>query len=85
MQRAIGRRETVNSQHRTQSVHPLDPWRVANLLITGHGDQAINEAARRRIELWAIGDEAGAAVWTRVLDAILELRRGHLKAGEHAH
>ena len=66
-------------------MHPLDPWRVANLLIGQHGLDADLHAATRIDELWDAGDTMGAAVWRQVLDAIDALRRTRQLSGEALH
>ena len=48
-------------------------WRAANLLMTDHGADAISIAARRSIELLAIGNVEGGTTWKRILDAVTEL------------
>ena len=70
---------------RTTEVHPLDPWRVANLLIEQHGESAGLQAALRADALWEVGDEAGVAVWRQVLGAIDILQRTEQLAGEAQH
>ena len=51
----------------------IDIWRVANLMLTRYGDEAVAESAKRAEELAADGDLAGVAVWLRVIDAIRQL------------
>jgi hypothetical protein len=51
----------------------IDIWRVANLMLTRHGDKARSEAAKRAEELAADGDLAGVAVWLRIIDAASQL------------
>ena len=66
-------------------MHPLDPWRVANLLIEQHGVSAGLQAALRADALWKAGDEVGVAVWRQVLGAIDVLQRTTQLAGEVQH
>lgn len=66
-------------------MHPLDPWRVANLLIEQRGADADLHAAMRIDELWDAGDAMGAAVWRQVLTAIDALRRTRQLSGEALH
>ena len=66
-------------------MHPLDPWRVANLLIEQHGADADLHAAMRLDELWEAGDAMGAAVWRQVRDAIDALRRTRQVSGKPLH
>ena len=51
----------------------IDIWRVANLMLTRYGDEAVAEGTKRAEELAADGDLAGVAVWLRVTDAIRQL------------
>ena len=51
----------------------IDIWRVANLMLTRYGDEAVAESAKRAEELAADGDLGGVAVWLRVIDAIRQL------------
>jgi hypothetical protein len=39
----------------------IDTWRVANLMLTRYGEEAMLEGAQRAHELAADGDRAGAA------------------------
>jgi hypothetical protein len=66
-------------------MHPLDPWRVANLLIQQHGSDADLQAAMRADALWDAGDQAGFAVWTQIINAIDALRRDPPRPGEARH
>jgi hypothetical protein len=51
----------------------IDIWRVANLMLSRYGDEADIESAIRAEELFEEGDHNGAAVWRRVIDAIVQL------------
>ena len=51
----------------------IDIWRVANLMITRYGDEALAESAKRAEELAADSDLAGVATWLRVIDAVRQL------------
>jgi hypothetical protein len=51
----------------------IDIWRVANLMLTRYGDEALAEGTKRAEELAAECDLAGVAVWLRVIDAIRQL------------
>jgi len=51
----------------------IDIWRVANLMFTRYGDEALAEGTKRAEELAAECDLAGVAVWLRVIDAIRQL------------
>ena len=51
----------------------IDIWRVANLMLTCYGEEAILEGATRAHELAADGDRAGAATWLRITNAITQL------------
>lgn len=63
-------------------MHPLDPWRVAHMLMQQHGENAGLQAAMRVDELNAAGDEEGRRVWMQILDAIDELGRTGRYPGE---
>jgi hypothetical protein len=51
----------------------IDIWRVANLMVKRYRDNAEAESARRADELAEAGDEAGAAVWRRIIGEIRQL------------
>ena len=51
----------------------VDIWRVANLMLTRHHEEAMLEAAERAHELAADGDRVGAATWLRITAAIGQL------------
>ena len=51
----------------------IDIWRVANLMLTRYGDEALAEGTKRAEELAADGDLAGVATWLRVIDAVRQL------------
>jgi hypothetical protein len=51
----------------------IDIWRVANLMVTRYGEEAMLEAAERAHELAADGDGAGTATWLRITAAIGQL------------
>ena len=51
----------------------IEIWRVANLMLTRYGDEALAESAKRAEELGAAGDLAGVATWLRVIDAVRQL------------
>jgi hypothetical protein len=51
----------------------IEIWRVANLMLTRYGDEAMAESTKRAEELAADGDLGGVAVWLRVIDAIRQL------------
>jgi len=51
----------------------IDIWRVANLMLTRYGDEAVAEGAKRAEELADDGHLGGVAVWLRVIDAIRQL------------
>ena len=54
-------------------ISEVDIWRVANLMLTRYGDEAMLESAQRAHELVADGDRAGAATWLRITAAIGQL------------
>jgi len=51
----------------------IDIWRIANLMLTRYGDEAMAEGTKRAEEHAADGDLAGVATWLRVIDAIRQL------------
>jgi hypothetical protein len=51
----------------------IDIWRVANLMLTHYGEEALLEGAQHAHELAADGDRAGAATWLRITNAIVQL------------
>jgi hypothetical protein len=51
----------------------IDIWRVANLMLTRYGDDAMLESAQHAYELAADGDCVGAATWLRITNAICRL------------
>jgi hypothetical protein len=59
-----------------------DVWRVANLLVKRHGDDAALVAARRADELLAATDFEGCRIWNRILEAVAELTRTTPAEGE---
>ena len=50
-----------------------DIYRAAHLVIQIHGDGASDHARQRERDLLVAGDKVGAAVWSGVLAAVLEL------------
>jgi hypothetical protein len=54
-------------------VPEIDIWRLANLMLTRYGDEAMLEAAERAHELAADGDRAGTATWLQITAAIAQL------------
>jgi hypothetical protein len=56
-------------------MEPLDIWRSAQPVVKSHGAFAPAECLQRVDELFAAGDEAGAAVWEairRAAESLLE-------------
>jgi hypothetical protein len=51
----------------------VDIWRVANLMLTRHGEEAMLESAQHAHKLATDGDRAGAATWLRIAAAIAQL------------
>jgi hypothetical protein len=51
----------------------IDIWRVANLMLTRYGEEAMIESAQRAHELAADGDCVGTATWLRITNAICQL------------
>jgi hypothetical protein len=51
----------------------IDIRRAANLLLKRYGDKARAEGAARADALAAAGDGEGAAVWSRITNAVAQL------------
>ena len=51
----------------------IDIWRAAQLMLKRYGDEALKESIARADELVAAGDDDGAAVWRRIMDAVTQL------------
>ena len=51
----------------------IDSWRVANVMLSRYGDEAMLESAQRAYELAVDGDRSGAVTWLRITDAIAQL------------
>jgi hypothetical protein len=51
----------------------IDIWRAALLIIKRHGGKALDESAARAEELALAADDAGAAGWRRIMDAVTQL------------
>ena len=51
----------------------MDIWRVAKLMLTRYGEEAMVESAQHAHELAADGDCVGAATWLRITAAIRQL------------
>ena len=51
----------------------VDIWRVANLMLTRYGEEAMLESAQHAHELAADGDRSGTATWLRITAAIGQL------------
>lgn len=56
-------------------------WSLANMLVTTHGDDAEEEAARRLCEAEAQNDSGQKVVWTEVGRKIAEIRAERAKRG----
>ncbi len=63
----------------------LDIYRVANLLVKRHGQDASIEAAMRANAMLDKGDLDGYAAWKRILRAVEELQGAAPKPGEAVH
>lgn len=53
----------------------IDIWRVANLLIEEHGDEAVSLASKRADAMLAQSDTDGFTAWLQVVKAIETLQR----------
>ncbi len=63
----------------------IDIYRVANLLVKRHGQDASIEAAMRADAMLDKGDPDGYAAWKRILRAVEELQGAAPKPGEAVH
>jgi hypothetical protein len=54
-------------------ISEIDIWRAAVLMMKRHGDNAPIESGQRADELANAGDDAGAAIWRRIEDAVEKL------------
>lgn len=54
-------------------MHPLDPWRAANLLLQQYGERAADHSLSRLSDMRAAGDADGAAVWVQISEAVQTL------------
>jgi hypothetical protein len=61
----------------------IDIWRVANLMLTRYGDEAMLEGAQLAHELAEDGDRTGAATWLRITAAIGQLANTTAKRTVH--
>src|SRR5579863_4056743 len=70
---------------RTKMLSDTKIWYAANVLLTRHGAEAALVAARKADELMAKGDLEGRLVLTKIVSAILELRRDEPREDESIH
>ncbi len=63
----------------------IDIYRVANLLVKRHGQDASIEAAMRADAMLDKGDLEGCAAWKRILKAVEELQGTAPKPGKAVH
>ncbi len=63
----------------------IDIYRVANLLVKRHGQDAPIEAAMRADAMLDKGDVDGYAAWKRILRAVEDLQGTAPKSGEAVH
>ncbi len=63
----------------------IDIYRVANLLVKCHGQDAPIEAAMRADTMLDKGDLDGYAAWKRILRAVEELQGSEPKPGAAVH
>ncbi len=63
----------------------IDIYRVANLLVKRHGQDASIEAAMRADAMLDKGDLDGYAAWKRILRAVEELQGTAPQPGEAVH
>jgi hypothetical protein len=53
----------------------IEVYRAANMLVKQHGSEALSKAAERAAELAVAGDQQGALVFKRIVEAIREMQR----------
>jgi hypothetical protein len=63
-------------------IEERDIWRAASFLVRDHGAEATLIAARRSLELLAIGNIESGTTWKRTLEAVAELSRTRPGKGE---
>ncbi len=63
-------------------IEDRDIWRAASFLMKDHGPEAAVIAARRSLELLAIGNIENGTTWKRILEAVAELSRTRPGKGE---
>jgi hypothetical protein len=51
----------------------IDIWRAANLMLKRYGEKALEESSACADELASGGDHNGAAVWRRIISAVVDL------------
>ena len=62
-----------------------DIYRSAAVLIKQHADEAPRYATMKADAMLERGDACGRAVWLRIADAIEDMQRETLRAGEQRH
>jgi hypothetical protein len=67
------------------AVPDLEAWRSANTLVDRYGAQAWLISARQADAFLSQGDMKGRRAWMAVHQAIAELLRTSMTAGEHRH
>ncbi len=79
---AIYRLDVAVACRRLFMIEDRDIWRAASFLMKDHGPEAAVIAARRSLELLAIGDIESGTTWKRILEAVAELSRTRPGKGE---
>ena len=69
------------ARRRPRVISEIDIWRAAVLMMKRFGDGAPIESGKRADELANAGDDAGAAIWRRIEDAVEKLASYVLPAG----
>ncbi len=67
------------------TVHDIDIYRTAKLLIDKHGHEADVIAIKRATKMLDAGDVDGYAVWKRILRAIEDMKQETPRPGEPRH
>lgn len=75
-------RDVAVACRRLFMIEEREIWRAASFLVRDHGAEAALIAARRSVELLAIGNIESGTTWKRILEAVTELSRTRPGKGE---
>lgn len=68
-----------------QVISDSDVWRAAHLTIQLHGEEAVDHAGRKALQMSDDGDHDGMALWLRIRTAIVALQRMQPGESEGVH